>query len=174
MRKTKKQKQSLTASVEEDLKQDLRSPQDRADFLSLCLRESKATFLSGLKTVAESTTGMSQLARKARLNRENLYDALSVTGNPRFETLSSILRVLGLGIIISPLDASGNTQLPTYAPDVQYATDPGVVIRPMPGNYDLVIGDNPPIYNLMVMPSAPWNDSVFRLHHSAQNATYIN
>ncbi len=56
-----------------------------------------------LRTVAEATGGMTKLAKKTKLNRENLYRALSVKGNPRFSTIDAILHALGFGLALKPL-----------------------------------------------------------------------
>jgi probable addiction module antidote protein len=54
---------------------------------------------SALGDVARSH-GMSEIARKAGLGRQALYNALSENGNPTLETLVSVLKALGLQLSI--------------------------------------------------------------------------
>ena len=54
---------------------------------------------SALGDVARSQ-GMSEIARKAGLGRQALYNALSENGNPTLETLTSVLKALGLQLTV--------------------------------------------------------------------------
>lgn len=54
---------------------------------------------SALGDVARSK-GMSDIARKAKVGRQALYNALSENGNPTLETLTSVLTALGLQLTI--------------------------------------------------------------------------
>jgi len=54
---------------------------------------------SALGDVARSQ-GMSEIARKAGVGRQALYNALSENGNPTLETLTSVLSVLGLQLTV--------------------------------------------------------------------------
>ncbi|MEW6663809.1 MAG: addiction module antidote protein [Thermodesulfobacteriota bacterium] len=57
-------------------------------------------FLLALRTVIDAQGGMTELARKTSLNRQNLYRTLSKNGNPRLQTLHEILNALGLRLSI--------------------------------------------------------------------------
>ena len=54
---------------------------------------------SALGDVARSK-GMSEIARKAGVGRQALYNALSENGNPTLETLVAVLSVLGLELTV--------------------------------------------------------------------------
>lgn len=54
---------------------------------------------SALGDVARSQ-GMTELARKAGVGRQALYNALSENGNPTLETLTSVLSALGLQLTV--------------------------------------------------------------------------
>ena len=54
---------------------------------------------SALGDVARSK-GMSEIARKAGLGRQALYNALSENGNPTLETLVAVLAALGLELTV--------------------------------------------------------------------------
>jgi probable addiction module antidote protein len=52
------------------------------------------------KNVIGAQGGMSQIAREAGLNRENLYRVLSEQGNPEINSLEKLLRCLGLRLSV--------------------------------------------------------------------------
>lgn len=54
---------------------------------------------SALGDVARSK-GMSEIAKKSGLGRQALYNALSENGNPTLETLTSVLKALGLELSV--------------------------------------------------------------------------
>ena len=54
---------------------------------------------SALGDVARSK-GMSEIARKAKVGRQALYNALSDNGNPTLETLTAVLNALGLQLTV--------------------------------------------------------------------------
>jgi probable addiction module antidote protein len=83
-------------------------PEEIEIYLKIALEEYEKdhdakAFLLSLRTVAEATGGMAKLAKKTKLNRENLYRALSAKGNPRFSTIDAILHALGFGLALKPL-----------------------------------------------------------------------
>ena len=54
---------------------------------------------SALGDIARSQ-GMTEIARKAGVGRQALYNALSENGNPTLETLTSVLSALGLQLTV--------------------------------------------------------------------------
>lgn len=56
-------------------------------------------YLAALRNVAEAR-GMAEVAARAGIPRESLYRALLPKGNPRWSTLSAIVRATGLKIEI--------------------------------------------------------------------------
>ena len=58
-------------------------------------------FLAALGDVAKAR-GMSQVAQQAGLGRESLYKALSQGAHPRYETISAVLRALGVRFAVVP------------------------------------------------------------------------
>ena len=58
--------------------------------------------LLALCNVAEAQGGMSNIAEKASLNRENLYRMLSKRGNPQMGSIIKLLHALGLKLTIEP------------------------------------------------------------------------
>jgi probable addiction module antidote protein len=91
------------------LREDLKDPIEAQAYLEVALEEyekDKDTFLflACLKEVAEAQGGLTKLAEKTHLNRQNLYRALSKKGNPKFETLEVILHSLGFRLSVKRID----------------------------------------------------------------------
>jgi probable addiction module antidote protein len=59
-----------------------------------------------LRTAADVLGGMAALAEKTGLSRETLYRTLSSKGNPRLDTLGTILAAFGLRIAVAPQRAT--------------------------------------------------------------------
>lgn len=67
--------------------------------------QDKEALLLALKDVAEAQGGIGWLAKETHLNREHLYYLLSGKGNPRLDTLSLILKALGLHLSVAVASA---------------------------------------------------------------------
>lgn len=90
-----------TGDYHEFLIEGLKDPEEAATYLNVVLEEGDPKmFLVALRNVAEARGGMSGLARNARLNRANLYRILSKRGNPEATSLNSILKALGLKLLV--------------------------------------------------------------------------
>ena len=82
----------------------LDSPQAIAEFVNAALEENdEQHLLNALGVAARATQNMSALARDTQLSRETLYKALSLEGNPRFNSLTAVLRTLGLTLSVRPM-----------------------------------------------------------------------
>lgn len=102
VKKTKRESKSV--SYTEHLSERLKNPKEAAAYLNAALEdEDPRVFLVALKDVAEAHGGLTKLAKEAELNRENLYRTLSTKGNPRLDSLLSILDVFKLHICIRPV-----------------------------------------------------------------------
>lgn len=64
------------------------------------LDEDPRVFLVALGYLAKKQ-GMAEVARKAGLNRESLYKALTGEGNPRFSTISRVVKALGCKLAVA-------------------------------------------------------------------------
>ncbi|MCG8639985.1 MAG: putative addiction module antidote protein, partial [Desulfobacterales bacterium] len=51
-------------------------------------------------SIAARAMGMTQVAEKAGVTRASLYKSLAKNGNPRFTTISKIIKVLGFKITL--------------------------------------------------------------------------
>jgi len=93
-------------NYKEDLFKDLKNPEFAAAYLNAALEdEDSSVFLTALKDIADANGGVAKLAKKADLNRENLYRTLSQRGNPRLHSLMAILQACKLDLSIRPAAA---------------------------------------------------------------------
>ena len=95
-------------SFRECLIEDLTNPEEAINYLQVALEEYEndqniAAFLLALKTVTFASGGISTLANRTSLNRQNLYRILSPQGNPRLSTLENILHGLGFRLSIEKM-----------------------------------------------------------------------
>lgn len=85
----------------------LKDPEEAALYLTEALVDfaedhDVACFLKAIRDVAESQGGIGFLAKKTKLNRQNLYKILSAKRQPKIETMGAILDGLGLKFQIVP------------------------------------------------------------------------
>lgn len=98
-------------TFKEVLREDLKDPVEARAYLEVALENYEEdhdieAFLMALRDVTEAQGGISKLAQKTHLNRQNLYRALSSRGNPKLDTLETILHGLGFKLSIQSLDQS--------------------------------------------------------------------
>jgi probable addiction module antidote protein len=81
----------------------LKDPASAALYLEEALAAGDTdAFKLALRTAAEARLGgMSALSERTQLNREALYRSLSKSGNPTLETLTKVMRALGLRISVT-------------------------------------------------------------------------
>lgn len=91
-----------TKKYSDSLNESLKDPKEAAAYLNAHLEEGESDemFLLALRDVALAH-GFSEIAEQSSLGRESLYKTLSQNGNPKFSTLMSLLRTMGLKISIS-------------------------------------------------------------------------
>jgi len=84
----------------------LKNKKEATAYLQVALEEyeedsNTEVFMLALRNITEAQGGINTLAKKTKLNRQNLYRALSSRGNPRFSTLGNIIRALGFRLAIA-------------------------------------------------------------------------
>lgn len=87
-----------TKTVDYDVSEQLRTPEEMAAYLDAWLEEAPddaAGIARALGDIARAK-GMAQVARDAGLSRESLYKALGENGNPSFATVLKVARALGV------------------------------------------------------------------------------
>lgn len=96
-----------TKKYEESLIEALKNPIEASAYLNVHLEDSAPDsdelFLLALRDVAQAH-GFSQIADKTKLGRESLYKTLSSEGNPKFDTLRTLLKAMGLKLTITSDD----------------------------------------------------------------------
>jgi probable addiction module antidote protein len=91
----------------DELIESLKKPKEADLYLRVAMEEYQEdgdteVLLVALRNIAEAKGGVGQLARKTRLNRQNIYHVLSKNGNPTLDTFGLILRKLGYKLAIQP------------------------------------------------------------------------
>lgn len=82
----------------------LRSNAEIAAYIEAMLGDGDARAVPiALRTVASALGGMNALAERTGLSRETLYRTLSEKGNPRLDTLASLLAAFGLRLSVQPM-----------------------------------------------------------------------
>jgi probable addiction module antidote protein len=94
-----------TESYHDELIQSLKDSDEAFGYLQVALEEyqedhNTEALLVALRNVAMAQGGIAKLAKKTRLNRQNLYNILSKKGNPRLDTFGSIIQGLGFKLAI--------------------------------------------------------------------------
>ncbi|TWT44961.1 hypothetical protein RAS1_13810 [Phycisphaerae bacterium RAS1] len=89
---------------EDAIVKELRDDPDyAAEYLKAAMEDSEEpkVLLIALRQLAKAQ-GVARVAKKARIERESLYRALSPNGNPRFSTIMAITKALGLTLTVEP------------------------------------------------------------------------
>ena len=87
-------------TYEWDPADDIKTKEDVIGILAAAIEENDPKFLVSVIGDIARSKGMSKIARELNLNREGLYESLSVKGNPSFATVMQVLDNLGYGINI--------------------------------------------------------------------------
>lgn len=99
------QKKRIHRDFQEFLLEQLQDPQEAAAYLKAALAdEDERIFLLALRDVLEAQGGnIANLAEETHLNKQNLYRMLSKKGNPRFNSLKTVLHAIGFEMDITPV-----------------------------------------------------------------------
>lgn len=99
-------KKKASISHDEAIIKELRDDPDfAAEYLKAAMEDSDEprVLLIALRHIALAQ-GIAKVAKKARIERESLYRALSPKGNPRFSTIQAVTKALGLTLTVEPAD----------------------------------------------------------------------
>ena len=94
-------------TLEEFMLETLDTEEERIGFLEVALEEYQKdgdakVLMRAIEYVAKSRGGISKLAEKTQLNRQNLYKIFSSQTSPRLDTLTKILQALDFNLCIQP------------------------------------------------------------------------
>ncbi len=95
-------KRKTSVSHDEAMIRRLRKdPEFAAEYLKAALEESDEprVLLVALRRLAQAH-GIAKVAKRAGIERESLYRALSEKGNPRLSTLVAVTKVIGLRLTV--------------------------------------------------------------------------
>lgn len=87
-----------TTTTRYDVAEHLRTPEEMAAYLEVCLEEADgdAAFIAKAIGDIARAKGMTEVAREAGVSRESLYKSLSGERAPGFDTILKVLKALGL------------------------------------------------------------------------------
>jgi probable addiction module antidote protein len=72
----------------------------------------QAELMTVLRQLAQAFGGVQAVAEEAGLNPTQLYRTLSPTGNPALNSLTAILKAMGLRLAVQPLTALPSSHAP--------------------------------------------------------------
>jgi probable addiction module antidote protein len=78
----------------------LQTEEDILYYLEAAMEGNDPKHIAGALGDVARSKGMSEIARKAGVGRQALYNALSENGNPTLETLVGVLSALGLQLTV--------------------------------------------------------------------------
>jgi probable addiction module antidote protein len=95
-------------TLDDFMQEELQDPEFALEYLITALEEFERDkdaffFLNSLKRIAEAKGGMTKLARKSKISRQNLYKVFSSKSMPKLDTLDAILNALGFRLSVLPL-----------------------------------------------------------------------
>jgi len=92
---------AISKPYRDSLIEALGDPVEAAAYLDAALEAGdRPAFLLAIRNVIKASGGMTQIARKTGLNRENLYRLVSEKGNPELASLDKLLKSLGLRLTV--------------------------------------------------------------------------
>jgi len=99
----KKNLKNRHRDFEDYLSEKLQDPELALGYLNEALMdEDQQVFLLALKDVLIAQgENVAALATESQLTRQNIYRMLSKTGNPRWDSLTSLLNALGLQVLLT-------------------------------------------------------------------------
>ena len=89
-----------------DAAEHLRTPEARAEYLSLALADGDPAEVRDALNVVARAQGMSEIAKAAGVTREGLYKTLGEGGNPEFAAVLRVIRALGIRLSAEAEDKS--------------------------------------------------------------------
>ena len=100
---TELMKRKASISHDEATIRELReNPEFAAEYLRAALEDDDepVVLLIALRRIAEARGGIAKVAKAAGIERESLYRALSLRGNPRLSTLVAVTKAVGLKLTV--------------------------------------------------------------------------
>ena len=90
---------------EAGLLEDLIDPDEASAYLKAALEEGdRAVFLIAIKQIVNARGGLTKVAKDSNLNRVSLQEMLSGESSPRLDSVSKVLKSLGMKLSIAPIE----------------------------------------------------------------------
>jgi probable addiction module antidote protein len=124
--------------AEPHLRKQLLDPEFAAAYLSYTAEsDDPSDFMFALREVAEAYGGIGKLAKRAKLNRQQLYKTLSREGNPELRTLRAMLGAAGFLLTVVPKErlkerTSRPQAVRNQKAGARFAAKPAVVRKRVP------------------------------------------
>ncbi|RCW83724.1 addiction module antidote protein [Phyllobacterium bourgognense] len=83
-----------------DITEHLDTPEAIAAYVEAAFEDGDPALITAVIGDVARARGMTQLARDAGVSRETIYKAFSEGGNPTLETLTGVIRALGLKLAV--------------------------------------------------------------------------
>ena len=83
-----------------DTSEYLDNPEMIHEYLKAAFEEGNSELLMVAIGNVAKAKGMSEIARKTNLNRQNLYKALAPNSSPKFETIKKVVEALGCKLAV--------------------------------------------------------------------------
>ena len=84
-----------------DAAEALKSPEAIAAYVEAAFEDGDPALIAAVLGDVARAKGMSELAKQSGVSRETLYKAFSENGNPTLETLTAVIRSLGLRLSVT-------------------------------------------------------------------------
>jgi probable addiction module antidote protein len=101
MTNTKGESKTRIKTFPFDAAETLDSPEAIAEYLTAALESADASFIAKAIGTAARACGMSEIARKSGLSRENLYRSLNGETRTELDTVVRVMRALGVRLTAS-------------------------------------------------------------------------
>jgi probable addiction module antidote protein len=79
----------------------LETPEDIPAYLEAVFKDGDPELISHALGAVARSKGMTEIAHRTGLGRQSLYKALSPEGRPEFDTVSKVVRALGLKLTVT-------------------------------------------------------------------------
>lgn len=89
-----------------DPAEHLKSDQAIADFMSAALETNDPAYVAHALGVVARAKGMTEIASRTKLSREQLYRSFSSEGNPTLRTTLAVIEALGIRLSAKQADMS--------------------------------------------------------------------
>ncbi len=89
-----------------DIQNHLKSDEEQAAYLEAALEDADPTLIAAALGDIARARGATRFAEESGLSRETIYRAFRPGGNPTLDTVSKALKVLGLKLAVTPVQAA--------------------------------------------------------------------